>query len=373
MITIQSICRCLEDSYPLAWAESWDNPGLCLGRRSSSVKRVLLALELTRDLVDEAIAKKVELIVTHHPFIFKAMKAINDASPEGQMLLDLAEHKIGLYAAHTNLDVAPNGIANLLAQKLGIKSHRPLIEQRVDKALKLVCFVPSTHSQALLDALHEAGAGKIGNYSECSFRAVGKGHFTPADAANPTIGNPGAQECVDEERVEVILPRSIYSDVRRALLAAHPYEEPAYDLYALENEVPGIDDRLGFGCIGLLPKAVSYETFIATLKDVWELDHVCASPCDKTSVQSIALLNGSGAKFLANAKAAGADVYITGDCHHHAYDEAMRLGIGLIDAGHYGSEKWIPSLIRETLENNAQMQGLELIMADAMRNPMHYR
>ncbi len=368
MPTIQAIQSVISSHFPEKCAESWDNPGLQLGRRKADVKRVLTALELTPDIVDEAIQTGTQLVVTHHPFIFRPIKSLTDANPDGDMLLTLAEHGIGLLAAHTNLDSAPDAIVKKLADDLGLSGRHPFLEHHPYEAYKIVVFVPRKDAEAVARAMHAKGAGCVGQYSSVSFSADGVGRFTCGADSHPAIGTPGSVESVEETRLEMVVSGRELKSVIQALLAAHPYEEPAFDVFRLESEVHGMTDYYGFGIAGRLPEPVRLDAFVAHLKKIWEIPAVRAAGNAGKMISNVAILNGSGAKYLSSCR--GIDAFITGDCGHHDFDNAIRQNVALIDAGHYDTEKFIPRILADVLESSEIGGELEIRIAESMRNPM---
>lgn len=364
-ITIRDLRSKVNAVFPEKTAESWDNPGLLLGRGNACVSRVLTALELTPDVLSEAIDFKADLILTHHPFIFKPLKSLTDDTPEGRMLLELAENHIGLMAAHTNLDCAPDAIIRKLAQDLKLAGCRPFVPHHPYKAYKIVVFVPSESADAVAAAMHAAGAGCVGSYSDVSFRAQGTGKFTCGAASSPAIGSPGSSEAVEEYRLEMVVSERDLRAVTQALRNAHPYEEPAIDVFELHSEVHHMTDLYGFGVSGTLPKAVTLASFIRHIKKLWDIPSVRFAGEPDKQIRRVAILNGSGAKFLPSSDR-DVDAYITGDCGHHDFDNAVRRGVALIDAGHYDTEKFIPALLAELVSSF----GVEVMVSHTMRNPM---
>lgn len=364
-ITIQELRRKVSATFPEKTAESWDNPGLLLGRGNACVSRVLTALELTPDVLSEAIAFKADLILTHHPFIFKPLKSLTDDTAEGRMLLELAENHIALMAAHTNLDCAPDAIIRRLSEDLKLSGCRPFLPHSPYEAYKIVVFVPHDAVDAVAAAMHEAGAGSVGAYSDVSFRVSGLGKFTCGADSHPAIGTPGSAETVEEYRLEMVVSGRDLRAVTQALIKAHPYEEPAYDVFELRSEVRGMTDLYGFGVSGTLPEAVRLSAFIQHLKGLWDIPVVRFAGDPEKLVRRVAILNGSGAKYLPSTDR-DVDAYITGDCGHHDFDNAVRRGVVLIDAGHYDTEKFIPEILADLV---ASMGG-DVMVAHAMRNPM---
>lgn len=369
MKTIEDIRQIMNRHFPVQGAEDWDNPGLQLGRSKNAVQRVILALELTPDIVKEAIDCGAQLILTHHPFIFKPFKALNDDSADGRMLLDLAEAHIGLLAAHTNLDSAPQAINEKLANDLNLSDRAILLPHEAFAAYKIVVFVPEQDADAVAEAMHRAGAGCVGNYSDVSFRGHGTGCFACGSDSHPAIGKPGSVERVPEARIEMVVSARDLKAVTTALLKAHPYEEPAYDVFKLESPVHGMTDQYGFGMTGTLPKPITLTELLAQLCNLWQIDAIRASGDPDKIIRKVGIMNGSGARYV--AKARGVDAYITGDCGHHDFDNANRLGIALIDAGHYDTEKFIPEIMRSTLASELGNE-VELRIATSMRRPFDF-
>lgn len=368
MVALKEICEVISSRFPEKVAEDWDNVGLLLGRRSADIRRVLVALELTPEVALEAIESDVQLILTHHPFIFKPLKSISDSTPEGRVLLDLAEHKIALLAAHTNLDAAPQAISEKLANDLHLINRQILLPHQPYDAYKIIVFVPEENADTVADAMHEAGAGNVGSYSKVSFRGRGEGRFTCGADAHPAIGQPGTSESVQEIRLEMVVSARELGRVVQAMIAAHPYEEPAYDVFKLESDVHQMTDLYGFGISGELPEKTSLFMFVAALRKLWDTSSLrIAGEPDKT-IRHVAILNGSGARYLTKCK--NIDAYITGDCGHHDFDNARRLGVALIDAGHYDTEKFIPEILLKTLKESSLGDKLEIDIAKSMSNPM---
>lgn len=368
MVALKEICEVISNRFPEKVAEDWDNVGLLLGRQSSEIHRVLVALELTPAVACEAIESGVQLVLTHHPFIFKPLKSISDVTPEGKLLLDLAEHKIALLAAHTNLDAAPQAITEKLANDLNLLNRRVFLSHQPYDAYKIVVFVPEENADSVADAMHEAGAGNVGNYSKVSFRGRGEGRFTCGPEAHPAIGQPGTSESVPEIRLEMVVSARVLGRVLQAMLAAHPYEEPAYDVFKLESEVHQMTDLYGFGVAGQLPESYPLAAFAEKLKKLWNIPSLRIAGEPEKIIRNVAILNGSGARYL--SKCRNMDAYITGDCGHHDFDLAQRLDVALIDAGHYDTEKFIPEILLNTLKKSSIGDKLEICIAKSMSNPI---
>lgn len=323
------VIQLFEQFSPKAFAMEGDKIGLQIGALNQPVENVLIALDVTEEVVEEAIAKNVQLIIAHHPPIFRPLKKIATDTPAGRMIARLIKHDIAVYAAHTNLDVAKGGVNDLLAEALGLKDPQVLVPTYEDQLKKLVVFVPEENAEQIRKALGNAGAGAIGDYSHCSFTASGKGRFLPGESTNPHIGEQGKLEAVNEVRVETVFPQSIEKKVIQAMIKAHPYEEVAYDVYRLENS----GEQLGLGRIGKVEETTlgDYANFV---KEALGVNKVRVVGDLNAKVKKAAVLGGDGNKYFTQAKFRGADVYITGDIYYHTAHDALMDGLNMIDPGH---------------------------------------
>lgn len=327
----QAIFRELEAWAPKTFAYDWDNVGLQVGSISDKTEAVLVTLDVNDAVVDEAIRLGANVIVSHHPMLFKPLKTIDFNTPKGKLVRKLIKHDITVYASHTNLDIAEGGVNDLLAEKIGIENVQPMVVTHEEPLYKLAVFTPVDHVNEVVDALSEAGAGHIGNYSHCTFQAPGTGTFKPLEGANPYIGTQHKIERVEELKIETIVPETLLKNVVEAMLKAHPYEEVAYDIYPLKNE----GKKYGLGRIGTLKEVVNFHQLIEMTKEVLDVRHVrYVGDLDK-QVKRVAVLGGSGEKYIHKAKQLGADAYITGDVTFHQAQDAKDNGLALIDAGHY--------------------------------------
>ena len=364
MVTMKEIARAIERQAPLQLQESWDNCGLQVGSMSSSVQRVLTALDVTSEVVSEAIERQVDAIVTHHPVIFKGLKSINTDTMQGKMIKDLLCHGINVYSAHTNLDVAEGGLNDEVARRLGLQDIQGLEETGRDVAYKVAVYVPVTHSEQLRQAMGDAGAGHIGAYSHCSFSVAGEGRFLPLEGTNPFIGQVGAIETVPEERVETVVPKKLLGQVLAAMKEVHPYEEIAYDIVALENAY----EAHYIGRIGNLSQLLSIEEFKEVLQSVFPHSQLRWGGAKPSSIQRIGLCTGSGAELIKVAAKQKADVYITGDVKYHDMQLAKELGITVVDAGHYGTEYMSQSLLKQMIEKSFTADEVEVIESNVQRD-----
>jgi len=346
----------LEELAPPYLAENWDNSGLQLGAKDRTAEAVLVTLDVDDRAVDRALEVGANLIISHHPLFFKGIKVIDYESPTGRLIRKLIKHDITVYSAHTNLDLAPRGLSQYLAQKLGLNNIKPLGTVKSQQLIKLVVFVPETHLHTVRQAVNDAGAGFIGNYRDCSFRSPGVGTFRPLEGSRPFLGSTGILEEVAEFRLEVIVPAEILSRVVEAMLDAHPYEEVAYDLIPLKNS----GQAYSYGRQGELPEAVSLEELAERVKGLLGVEHVAVSGQNPDRVKKICLVPGSGTSMIQTAVREGCQVMITGDVKYHEAKEALESGLAFIDPGHDGMELMAVDMLTSYLEETARNEGWDI-------------
>lgn len=347
-LTAAAVQQVLEQLAPPALAESWDNVGLLLGDPAQMVTTVIVALDASASVLDQAAAVGAELVVTHHPLIFSGVKRVVEDGGILSLVRRLIRDNCALLALHTNLDSAPNGLNQYVAELLGLEETRPLVPTPHHPLLKLVVYVPETHVEAVREAICQAGAGAIGRYRECTFGAPGIGTFRPEEGARPFIGRAGVLERVPEIRLETVVPRAALSCVLAAMLAAHPYEEVAYDLFSLENRWPAA----GLGRVGLLPHPMSAEAFLHRVRTLLDAPATSFIGDPARMVHTVALCTGAGGDFLDDALHAGADLYLTGEVKHHQALQARQQGIALIAAGHFATERPVVHLLADYLQQH---------------------
>ncbi|MCU0353414.1 MAG: Nif3-like dinuclear metal center hexameric protein [Cytophagales bacterium] len=364
MTTIADITAHLERWAPLAYQESYDNAGLLVGEADRPAAGVLVTLDVTEAVIEEAVRRDCNLVVAHHPLIFKGLRQVNRRSYVGRAVVAAVRHNVAVYAAHTNLDNVAGGVNFRIAERLGLENVRILAPKR-QTLKKLVVFVPQVHTQELLDALHQVGAGRIGNYEGCSFRTSGTGAFTPNDAADPHIGESGRPEEVTEDRVEVMFPVPLTRRVLAAMREAHPYEEVAYYLTALENE----NQEVGAGAVGILPQPMAENAFLAFLKEKMPTKCVKHTALRQRPVQKVAVCGGAGIFLLPDAVRAGADVFVTSDVKYHEFFDADGKLV-LADIGHYESEVFTKDLIFEHLSK--RFTNIAVNLSETGTNPVFY-
>lgn len=326
----QTVISYMEELAPKHLAVPDDRIGLQLGTLAKEIKKVLVALDVTDEVVEEAIRLEADLIIAHHAIIFRPLKSLNTDSPMGKLYEKLIKHDIAVYISHTNLDVAEDGINDWMAEAIGLKDVAPLEDLHTDHLSKLVVFVPKSHHQKVLDAVLDAGAGSIGDYSHCSFNIDGYGTFVPGDATQPFIGKQGQMERVEEVRIETIVPHSIRNKVVQAMLKAHPYEEVAYDLYPMDMK----GRTLGLGRVGKLSAPVLLQELVDKVKKQFDVKQVRVVGDLNRQIKKAAVLGGSGSRYVNHALFRGADVIVTGDIDYHTAQDALMAGIAIIDPGH---------------------------------------
>lgn len=352
-ITAGDIIKAMERLAPPGLAEDWDNSGWQVGDPAAPVRKVLLALDVTPEVVEEAENGGVQLIICHHPLFFKGIKSVRSDWPAGGLVYRLIQSGIGVYAAHTNLDSAGGGVNDALARALGLL-ETGVLSPTYGKLLKLVVFVPVDFAGQVREALGRAGAGWIGNYSYCTFNLRGTGTFCPREGASPFIGSVGKLEQVEEVRIETIIRREDSERVVKAMLEAHPYEEVAYDLYPLENK----GAPRGLGRLGVLPGAVSLAEFAGTVKKVLRAECVRYGGNPEARVERVAVCGGSGGDLWPLARQKGADVLVTGDVRYHAARDMLAAGMNFIDAGHFATERVVLPALKDSLDRALEKAGL---------------
>ncbi|MBC7630062.1 Nif3-like dinuclear metal center hexameric protein [Aeromicrobium sp.] len=343
MPTLRDIVAVLDGLYDPRWADSWDAVGTVAGDPDAGVKKILLAVDPVQAVVEEAVSWGADLIVTHHPLWLKGVTSVAATSPKGRVVHTLISHGIGLHTCHTNADSPPLGVSESMALALGLTGIRPLESDPAAPVDKWIVFVPHADADAVADAMHEAGAGAIGAYDSVIFRSTGEGSFRPLDGAKPVIGGVGKVEQVPETRLELVADRRLRAQVRAAVIAAHPYEEVAYDVL----ETADRDSDRGSGRIGTLAAEMTLPDFAShvarSLPGHHSATRVAGDPT--RTIRTVALCGGSGDFLLAAADAAGADVYVTSDLKHHPVSEHLEKpgACAVIDVPHWAAEwTWLP-------------------------------
>ena len=339
---INELSRYLENFAPLALQESYDNSGLLIGSPEKEVERALITLDVTREVMDEAIALGFGLIIAHHPLIFKGLKRLRGGNLVEDLVIKAVKNDVAVYAIHTNLDNIAEGVNARLSLQLGLKNTRIL--SPAGKLKKLVVFCPESHADVVREAVLNAGAGHIGNYSHCSYATGGEGSFMALEGTHPFVGKQGEIHFEKEVRLEAIVPESLLDVVLQSMLVAHPYEEVAYDIYALENT----GANAGAGMIGELPEAMAPADFLQWVKAHLGAQALRHGLLIGRKVKKVAIAGGSGSFLMGKAFASGADAFVTADLKYHDFFHFQKQMI-LIDAGHYETEQFTKDLLFELL------------------------
>jgi dinuclear metal center YbgI/SA1388 family protein len=335
MLTVADAIEFLDQLAPPALAADWDNVGLLLGDGSAELERLMTCLTVTPESAAEAIEAKAQLVVTHHPILFRPIKRLTSATPEGRMLLALVRAGIAVYSPHTAFDNAGGGINEILSGRLQMKELTSLRRGKRLREYKLVVFVPDSDLARVSDALFAAGAGNIGQYSECSFRVPGTGSFFGSATTHPAVGQKGRREEVPEWRLEVICAETALEQAITAMRGAHSYEEPAYDVYPLAPK----SFLHGEGRIGTLPELMRLEQLAQTTKALLDCKQMQVAGDADRLVRTVAIACGAGGELLADAVHARADVFVTGELRFHDYLSARAAGLALLLPGHYATER----------------------------------
>lgn len=364
MIKLKEITDHIESIAPLAYQESYDNAGLICGTPDMQVTGVLICLDSTEAVIDEAIANKCNLVIAHHPIVFSGIKKFNGKNYVERVIIKAIKNDIAIYAAHTNLDNVQQGVNAKIAGQIGLKKTRILSPQK-NGLKKLITFCPEDQAPAVRQALFNAGAGSIGNYSECSFNTPGTGTFKAGDDTNPYVGEKGKQHQEKEVRIETIYPADMESRLLKALFTSHPYEEVAYDLISLSNT----NQTVGSGMIGELPVEMDEMEFLKVLKTKMNTSCVRHTGLRGKKVKKVAVCGGSGSFLLKDAIQAGADVFVTADFKYHQFFDAENRII-IADIGHFESEQYTSALFYEIL--NEKFNTFAIHLSKINTNPINY-
>lgn len=364
MPQLRELTTYLEALAPAAYQESYDNSGLLVGDPTAEITGVLVSLDATEAVVDEAIAKGCNVVVAHHPIVFKGLKRFTGRTYVERTVIKAIKNDVALYAIHTNLDNVVGGVNFMIADKLSLQNVR-ILAPKSQVLTKLVVFVPVEHTQTLLNTLYEAGAGQIGAYDHCSFRTEGTGTFRPLTGANPAIGTVGDEEAVTEHRVEVVFPSYLENAMVAAMKQAHPYEEVAYDLYALNNQ----NQTVGSGAVGDLPAPMYAREWLRYLKYQMGLSVIRHTALLDKPIRRVAVCGGAGGFLLNDAVRAGAEVFVTADYKYHEFFDADNR-ITICDIGHYESEVFTKDLLQQHLEK--KFATFAVILSETVTNPVNY-
>jgi dinuclear metal center YbgI/SA1388 family protein len=361
---IKDVISVIEEFAPPAYQESYDNSGLLVGNKETKITGVLLSLDCVEEVIDEAIQLKCNLIIAHHPIIFGGLKRLTGANYVERTVIKAIQNNIAIYACHTNLDNVKGGVNAKIAEKLGLINLK-ILSPKKQLLKKLVTYVPATHLEKVLESLFEAGAGNIGNYDNCSFNTEGTGTFRGNENSNPFIGEKGKLSIENETRIEVIFEAVNESRILKSLLANHPYEEVAFDVYPLEN----IYQNVGSGMTGEFEKALSETEFLNLVKKAFHLKIVKHTPFLNRSVKKVAFCGGSGAFLIKSAINSGSDAYISADIKYHEFFDAESK-ILIADTGHFENEQFTPEIFYELIQK--KFTTFAPYLSKVNTNPVNY-
>jgi len=361
---LKNIVEYLEQVAPLAYQESYDNSGLLVGDPNQNIDKALVTLDCTEEVIQEAIANSCNLIIAHHPLIFKGLKKLTPENYISRALIKAIQNNVAIYAIHTNLDNVYGGVSSKIGEKLGL-TETAILSQKRNILKQLVVYVPRSHVEQVREALFEAGAGAIGNYDQCSFNSAGYGTFRPGDQADPTIGTSGSQERVEETKIEVVFPADKERSIIVSMLAAHPYEEVAYHVLNLDN----LHRYIGSGVIGNLPEEMTEEEFLLHLKESMHVKVIRHTKLFNKSIKRVAVCGGSGSFLLKDAIRSGADVYVSADFKYHEFFDAED-NIVIADIGHYESEQFTQELLIEIIRE--KFPNFAVLSTEIETNPIKY-
>ena len=364
VMKIKTLTGHLKNYAPLAYAEDFDNVGLIVGDENQQIKGVLVSLDTTEEVVDEAIKNNCNLIVGFHPIIFSGIKKLNPNNYVNKAVIKAIKNNIAIYAIHTALDNAFHGVNKVICDKIGLKNTNILIPQ-AGTIKKLTTYVPTNDAELLREKLFEAGAGNIGNYSNCSFSIKGKGSFKGNEDSNPVVGERGKTHYEKEVQLNITYAKHIENKVLSQLFKHHPYEEVAYEIETLENH----NQHIGLGMTGEFDKEISEIDFLNLLKDKFRTPCLIHSKLLNTSIKKVAVLGGSGASAISKAKASGADAYVTADLKYHDFFKAEQ-DILLVDIGHYESEQYTKELLYTFINEN--FTNFAIVLSNINTNPVQY-
>jgi dinuclear metal center YbgI/SA1388 family protein len=365
MHNIQEVVSFLNTQFPPSLAEEYDNVGLLVGDSLQQVTGVLISLDCTEAILDEAIAKQCNIVVCHHPIIFKGLKKITGANYVQRIIIKAIQNNIAIYACHTNLDNMLSGVNDVIANKIGLINKR-ILAPRTDTLSKLITYAPVAEIENIKATLFAAGAGNIGQYADCSFVSTGTGSFRPLLSANPKIGLAGGpQEQVSEAKLEFLVPQFAIHNVLKALHELSYYETKAYEIIQIQNA----NQTIGSGLIAELPEALTNEAFLHLLKHKMKLNCIRHTQFINKKIKNIALCGGSGSFLMPNAIAAGADAYISADFKYHEFFDADAKLL-IADIGHYESEQFTSEIFYAQLRKKFPI--FALFLTDINTNPINY-
>lgn len=359
---LKGLINKIESKYPTNLAYSWDNVGLLVGEYEKDIKKILVTLEANEKVVDEAIEKNVDLIITHHPFIFSKINRVNSGDLKGRLILKLIKNDISLYSMHTNFDIAKDGLNDYFMEVMGFENCEILEETHSEKLYKLAVYVPVGFEEEIRGVLGKNKAGYIGNYSHCTFNTSGVGTFKPEEGTNPFLGTVGTIEKANEVKIETVVQESILDKVVEEVIKAHPYEEVAYDIYELKNE----GEKQGLGRIATLDEEITLEELANKIKQTLNMDKIRLVGDLDNKIKRVALCTGAGSDLVKLSKIKGAQVLITGDMKYHDAQDALDMGMNVVDCGHFDTEDIFKDVMKRFIDSFGEF---ETIKSEVYLNP----
>ena len=344
--TLNDIIDIMENIAPLYLAKEWDNSGLQIGQREREISNIIVALDPTPEVVNSACREKADLLIVHHPLLFKPLSSLDFSTPVGALINKAVCNNLAIFAAHTNLDCAKNGINDILAHKIGLKNLKVLCASIESELYKLVINVPVEYEHAVLNAIFETNAGEIDTYTNCTFRNKGRGTFKPGDLSNPFTGDKNKISNINEIRIETVVKKCDLNNIIHHVKKKHPYETMGYDVYP----VLGFQDCHGLGRVGYLEEKTSLFSFATDIKKKFNMKNIKVSGDPDMAVSCVAVCSGSGSGLMKDFFSSGADVYISGDLRYHDARDAENSDRGLIDIGHFLSEYLILDVLVKRLK-----------------------
>lgn len=361
---IKTVTDIIETFAPLALQEKYDNAGLLIGNPDSSVNGVLVCVDVTESVIDEAVVMNLNLIIAHHPLIFNGLKKITGQNEVQRCVIKAIKNDIAIYAAHTNVDNVIDGVNGRIADKIGL-INRKVLQSKSDMLVKLVTFVPKLHVQRVREAIFEAGAGHIGNYDACSYNSEGYGSFRANSNATPFVGEVNKIHYEEETRIEVILPEYIQNKVIASMIKAHPYEEPAYDIFPLLNDY----QQVGSGVVGELVEAENESGFLQRMRRLFGGNPIRHTALTGKKIKKVAVCGGSGSFLLQNAIKAGADIFLSADFKYHDFFGAENKII-IADVGHFETEQFTKELFFDIIRKKLPTFAVHISKVNT--NPIIY-
>ncbi|MDR1984952.1 MAG: Nif3-like dinuclear metal center hexameric protein [Prevotellaceae bacterium] len=361
---IKDVIQCIEDYAPLCYQEDFDNSGLIVGNAETETNSALLCVDITEEIIDEAISKKINFIISHHPVVFSGLKKITGQTSTQRIVAKAIKHDIALYAAHTNMDNIAGGVNTKICEKLNLTDCK-ILSPRKNELVKIAVYVPELYAEKIRNAMFDAGAGNIGAYSDCSFCTKGKGTFKAGENTKPFTGEKGKLHVEDEIKIEMIAPKNNLSEIKKAILKNHPYEEVAYDIYNVDNKY----ENAGSGMIGTLPKPMTHDEFYEMIKNVFSLKIIRSTKPVSKTISRVAVCGGAGSFLLHDAIANQADIFVSGDFKYHQFFDAENK-ITIADIGHFESEQFTTEIFCDIIKKN--LSNFAAQIAEKNINPIIY-